>query len=96
MLNEKKFNSDELVKVEYQFLIKHETPENFNIGEKVFLKSNPEIVLLVHSIKNDKVLCYWYSNGEIQFSEFPPECVLQYKYRVLLSHSKINANICLN
>lgn len=97
MLHENSFNNNDLVKVEYQFLISHKLSKNFNIGEKIFLKSNPEIIMTVHSIKNNMVLCYWYDNNyEMQFSEFPPECVLQYKYRVLLLHSKTNANICLN
>lgn len=96
MLNEASFKGSDLVKTEYQFLIRHQTSNNFIIGEKVFLKSNPEVILIVHSTKNNKVLVYWYANTEIQFAEFPPECVLQYKYRPLLTHSKTSFNICLN
>lgn len=96
MLEEKSFKGNELIRAEYQFLIRHQTSDNFIIGETVFLVSNPEVPLIVHSIKNNTVLVYWYANNEIQFSEFPPQCVLQYKYRPLLVHYKTNFNICLN
>ncbi len=93
---EGKFNVDDLIKAEWQYDICHSLSECFVIGEKVFLKSNPEVSMTVHSLYDESVICYWDSiDGQIQLSEFPYQCILQYKFRPLrIYYDKYK--ICLN
>jgi len=81
-----------LLKVEdWQYSVIHKDVTCFRLGEKVFLKSNPEYPMMVSSLKEDTVVV---ARGLNQY-EFPPECLLQYKCRPLLEYKGI-FDICLN
>lgn len=96
MINKEIFNTNDLIKAKWQYDIRHQSSKCFTLGEKVFLKSNPEILMTVHSLYDESVICYWCSiDGQIQLSEFPYQCVLQYKFRSLrIYYDKYK--ICLN
>jgi len=90
------FKNEELILCDWNYTIKHDNVNCFNIGEKVFLKSNPEILMKVHSVNKNTVTTIWFNKlNEIQFNEFPPECILQYKYAGLLIY-KQKYSISLN
>jgi len=80
----------------WQYTIRHTDVNNFIRGEKVFLKSNPECPMTVHKVNLKSVTTKWYAaNNEIQICEFPPECILQYKYAGMITYRK-NIHINLN
>jgi len=89
------FDFNDLELVDYQYKITHNSTNIFNIGEEVFLKSNPEIKLIVYSINKKEITTIRYIKNEIDLNSFPPQCLLQYKYRGLLKY-KNKFNICLN
>ncbi len=91
-----KFNVDDLIKAEWQYYIRHFSSECFVMGEQVFLKSNPEVLMTVHSLYDESVICCWRSiDGQIQLSEFSCQCILHYKFRQLrIYYDKYK--ICLN
>jgi len=85
------FNEDNLELSDWQYYVKYEFTLNFVIGDKVFLKSNPEIILEVMDIDNDNVYCE-YDNKKIGFS---PQVLLHIKYAGLKIYKKTHI-ICLN
>jgi len=85
------FNGDELKKLDWQYLISHNSEKCFKIGEWVFLKSNPELPLKISQLKNGQVSCQ--INDIV--AVFPPQCLLQYKYAGLFIW-KDDKIICLN
>lgn len=90
------FRADDLNKCDYQYLIRHTKTNCFSVCEMVFLKSNPEHPMTIHSINENSVICTWKAmNGEFQLASFPPECILQYKYRCLVEW-KEKFKICLS
>lgn len=93
MLNRGTFKPNELRPVEYQHTIRHTSTNSFEVGEKIFLKSNPEYPLEVIELTDKKVIAKWCHGEEVD--EFPPECVLQYRYIALLTYKK-KYFICLN
>ena len=90
------FKHNDLILCDWQYTIKHTNVNYFVQGEKVFLKSNPENLMTVHSINKRNITTIWYTIlNEMQMCEFPPECILQYKYAGLLTYQKkfyINLN----
>ena len=82
------FKEGDLKMCNGQYTIRHTNTSSFVCGEKVFLKSNPEHSMLVHSINETTVTTIWYtkSNGIQLMSDFLPECILQYKYVGLLTY----------
>lgn len=81
------FKQDDLIPSDWQYVIRHTDVNCFVCGEKVFLKSNSEHQMTIHSINESTITTFWYSKtNEIQFCDFPPECILQYKYAGLLSY----------
>lgn len=94
-MREKIFKAKDLRLCDFQYEVRHTDINNFSEGEKVFLKSNPEHPMTVHSVDGN-ITCIWYStNEELQICSFPPECLLQYKYAGLLTWKK-KFSICLN
>lgn len=89
------FNSSDLRLCDWQYTIRWENIHDFNIGQIVFLKSNPECPMIVCGFINNKVLTTWNNVDGKAESSFPPECLLQYKYACLLTGSK-KYNVCLN
>lgn len=87
------FKEGDLVSCDFQYEIRHTNINCFKIGEEVFLKSNPEISMKVcgFSEDNKQILALFDYSTEA----FPPECLLQYKYRSLLIWRKKH-KICLN
>jgi hypothetical protein len=71
---EQVFNPDDLKLCKYQYKIYHHNIKNFEIGQKVFLKSNPNVELMINYLdeNNNKINCSGIN--------FPPECILQYEY----------------
>jgi len=95
-MEEETFGVDDLNKCDDQYLIRHTKTNCFSAGETVFLKSNPEYLMTVHSLSENDVVCTWKSmDGQLQLALFPPECILQYKYRCLVE-CKEKFKICLN
>ncbi len=94
-MKRKVFKSGDLKLNDLQYLIKHKNTNCFEIGDEVFLKSNPKNKMIVHSIDNDEVGVLFILNSEYQYFKFPPECLLQYKYSSLLVY-KNKIDICLN
>lgn len=91
--NEATFKESELKLMKYQYAVSHETPLKFKIGEKVFLKSNPEVVLVVVDVTLDSVIVK-VKNGVEEMS-FPPQCLLQYKFAGLIEYKR-KFQICFN
>lgn len=98
----------DLVMCDWQFWVRHKSKNLFKIGEIVFLKSNPEVPLIVYSLKttnysgrysgelDEGVICSWKSkDGEQQFYSFPFECILQYKYACFVEYRE-KYKFCLN
>ena len=86
-----KFKSDDLKLCDLQYEVVHKSTNCFKIGEKVFLKSNPEIPMKVDSIDYKKVICKYNDN----LIDFPPECILQYEYSMFLVWKR-KFVLCLN
>jgi len=89
--NSDKFKADDLILSDFQYEIIHKTTDAFTIGEKVFLKSNPEVPMIVDSIDHQKVIC----KHQDMLISFRPEIILQYKHSVFLI-VKRKFKICLN
>jgi len=87
------FNPRQLKKIPWQYTIRHQHVLNFQIGEKVFLKSNPEVPLVVISITSDAIYCRC-PQGELEY--FLPQTILQYKWAGLQQNDKTGIKICLN
>jgi hypothetical protein len=89
------FNESELGKCEWQYQVVHQTTEKFKSGELVFLKSNPECPMKVLLINPKEVLCIPVNGKNIY--NFPPQCLLQYRYAGLETDGKGNGfKISLN
>lgn len=83
------FKQENLRLCDWQYTIRHDNVNCFERWEKVFLKSNPEHPMTVHSVNENSVTTIWHTKtNEMQLCEFPPECILQYKYAVLLTYRK--------
>ena len=95
-MNDEIFKREDLILCDWQYTIRHICVNDFICGEKVFLKSNPEHQMIVHSINKKSVTLIWYiKKNRIQLGEFLPECILQYKYASLLTYRK-KLCVCLN
>ena len=83
--NSNLYNEDELRLCTWQYTTRHKSILNFQIGDIVFLKSNPEhpIKVVDVDVRCNKVICAW-GNIYTQKSEFPPECILQYHFASLV------------
>ena len=91
-----KQESDGLIKFPWQYLVTHKSTTDFKIGEKVFLKCNPDVPMVVSKIKEKTVTTTWLcSDGSRYSHEFVPECILQYKYAGLLVYND-KYNVSLN
>lgn len=81
---------DELQKYPWQFIITMDI-EDMNIGDIVFLRSNPELPMKIMEINIEKkciktnLFIYW----------FPAVCFLNYRYRALMIYNN-EYEICLN
>jgi hypothetical protein len=83
------FKQDDFRLSDWQYTIRHTDVQNFVCGERVFLKSNPELTMIVHSVNKKNITTRWYNiYNEIQLEEFPPESILQYKYVALLTYRR--------
>lgn len=86
----------ELIKVDFQYQVMWVSTFNFSVGELVFLKSNPELPLMVEAFGfGNKVIVSWLVDGDKSYHGFSPELILQYKYRPLLIW-KDKYKVCLN
>ena len=94
MIIENGFNSDDLFKCSFQYQIRHHLTSNFYLGDNVFLKSNPEVELIVSEIKEKEIICFLKNNVNEKY-DFIPECILQYKYASLLIYND-KYKICIN
>ena len=92
-LNTGAFKAEDLKLCDFQYEIKHNSIDDFKVGEEVFLKSNPETPMKVYGFSEDKKSVLT-SMGDNKYS-FPPECLLQYKYAGLLI-AKRKHKICLD
>jgi len=79
-------------KIEYQIV--HDYASLFKIGQKVFLKSNPKLILTVINIIDDLVEARWQKEGNTYKNYFPPQSLLQYKYAGLVyDQTKENTDV---
>jgi len=93
MYKNEKFKADDLILCDFQYQIIHRDTNCFKIGERVFLKSNPEVPMNVHSIDEytQKVIC----DHDGDLLPFKPECILQYEYSIFMI-GKRKFPVCLN
>jgi hypothetical protein len=97
-----KFDKRSLRLVPWQYKVRHQSTLDFKLNEVVFMKSNPELPMTVHSIEETRVTVMWLTDDGIRTHSFPPQCILQYEYASLLISSKDwlggnkNFEICLN
>ena len=87
-----------LNKNDIQYQVKFDRSRYFGLGQKVFLKSNPELPLTVTNIgeKYNTVEVSWMDKqGCFNETDFPPECLLPYEYAGLII-IKEKHYICLN
>jgi len=92
---EDNFYKDKLISCDWQYLISHFDISKFRIGEKVFLKSNLEVPLIISNIIENKIFCVWSSDKESYEHDFLPHMLLHYKYAGLLIYKR-KYNIYLN
>lgn len=84
-MKKSKFNQKDLVACDFQHTVRHKDVNCFIPGERVFLKSNPEHVMWVHSVMKNSITTVWHTGrNKIRTCNFPPECILQYRYAGLL------------
>jgi hypothetical protein len=80
---------DDLEACDWQYTVRHTDVNCFDQGEKVFLKSNPEHQMIVHSVNKGTITTIWHTkSNKAQTYKFYPECILQYKYAGLLTYRK--------
>ena len=96
MIENGRFNEKDLNKCSWQYAVRHQSTDNFCVGENIFLGSNPEVPMIVLKVHEKEI----YANvidllGNINTYTFPPQCVLQYKYASLIVY-KDKYNVCLN
>ena len=87
------FKPNQLRKIPWQYQVRHEHTLNFNIGEEVFLKSNPDYPMKVVSVTPDLV---WCRTQEDELEHFLPQTILQYKWAGLKQNDQTGFKICLN
>lgn len=80
----KYFKREEIRLKELQYKVCYDTTLKFRIGDKVFLKSNPEVPLEVFDVDNEKVHCR-YKNEII---EYIPQVLVHYKYAGLMVYKR--------
>lgn len=78
-------NINDLRLFDIQHQVRHESTDKFKIGERVFLKSNPEVPLIVYRITEKEITVIWNDKlGNTHTWDMPPQCILQYKYAGLV------------
>lgn len=83
------FEEEDLRMCDWQYTVRHQNTSSFLIGEKVFLKSNPEQILSVTSIGKNSITVSWVDfRGGVLLHSFPPQCILQYRYASLFTYKK--------
>jgi hypothetical protein len=87
-----KFKPMELGICDLQYKITHHSILDFKLEDILFLKSNSEWPLLYIGIYGRLIIV---RTPEGEYEKFPPECLLQYKYRALIVYKKV-WDICLN
>jgi len=88
--------NDYLIPQVWQYTIRHHSPWSFQRGEKVFLTCCPDVPLTVLDFFEGHIKVYWYSTEkEFLVSSYPPECLLQYRWRPLITYIR-KYNVCLN
>ena len=89
------FNIDDLILFPIQYKIIHKNVDDFKVGEKVFLKSNPETEMEVIYLNEEDnvVICQWYFKDEKHIYEFIPQCILQFKYASEMKYKNKELNI---
>jgi len=96
MINEGWFKCNDLRLCDWQYAVRHESTDCFNIGETVFLKSNPESPMEVVKKKDEHLVCEWHSkDGILQTCEYYPQTILQYKFAGLKKFKR-EFDICIN
>ncbi len=90
------FNKDDLIPLECQFTVTWHNVSDFKLGQKVFLKSNPELPMIVHELGDDFILTSIDNkNRDIQYIDFKPEMLLQYNLACLVTYNRYFP-VCLN
>lgn len=99
MLQENIFSGNELRACDWQYVINLTKVSDFKVGNLVFLKSNPEVPLLITklNLKSNEITVNWLSNDGIpQFIKFKPHMILPYKYAGLMKYKNFKFIISLN
>ena len=94
-MDDQQFDEKDLIKCNWQYSVIHKMSYNFHCGEKVFLKSNPKVIMVVSSVNSFNITASWLNtSGELQLFDFNPECLLQIKYAGLLVYkNRIYVNL---
>lgn len=98
MIEDNVFKKSDLELVNWQYQVRYNSVDDFKLGQEVFLKSNPECPMVVNSLHENMVGVYWkLENGDLDFHEFPPQCLLPYKFAGLVNYKNNTFyNISLN
>ncbi len=89
------FGENDLKKVDVQYTIFNKSTSDFKPGDKVFLKSNPDLPLEVSYITNTEVVCSVIWALSKNTDRFPPECILHYEDAAFVT-IKERFEVCLN
>ena len=76
----------------WQFQTKSYSTDDYCIGDKVLLRAEPEIELLI--VAKDKT--YVYCDGEDKIYTLLPDFVILKEYTSLLKDTETGINVCLN
>lgn len=90
MLQQAMFSQDDLRLYPIQYTVRHKSVDSFKIGEYVFLKSNPEVRLIVVSLNTKDNLVLIKLEFTEDYYEFSPECILQYTQSSLIDLYGLN------
>ncbi len=90
------FPAHELKLSTWQYTIKFTFPYDFHIGQSVFLRSNPNVPLIVDSIDKEFVICKLKSNSNDELIFCKPQIILPYEFANLMTSSCKRFNVNLN
>lgn len=96
--NESSYNEGELSPAIWQYQKTFHELQDFYITQIVFLKSNPDVPLIVydHSYDTNEIICVYVVDKINRFVQFPPECILPYELACLVQTYDGRYKICLN
>ena len=90
----RQFNTKDLIVLEKQYTVIHKESACFKKGEIVFLKSSPNIQMVVAGV-GSRIYCFIKNDLSNTLYSFSFGIILQYKYAPLVTYKR-DFKICLN